>query len=39
MRKSTNNHWRGLLVLNNAKDGFADPQFISIEQLKERYKA
>ncbi len=33
-----NNHWRGLLVLNNAKDGFADPHFISIEQLKELYK-
>jgi hypothetical protein len=33
-----NNHWRGLLLLNNVKDGFGDPTLLSIETLKEKYK-
>lgn len=33
-----NNHWRGLLLLNNVKDGFGDPTFLSIETLAQRYK-
>lgn len=33
-----NNHWRGLVLLNNVKDGFGDPTFLSIETLAQRYK-
>jgi hypothetical protein len=32
-----NNHWRGMVMLNNAKDGYADPCFISIDYLKKKY--
>lgn len=33
-----NNHWRGLLILNNVKDGFGDPTFLSLETLAQKYK-
>ena len=33
-----NNHWRGLLLLNNVKNGFGDPTFLSIEALKDKYE-
>lgn len=29
--------WRGLVMLNNVKNGSFDPEFISIETLKDRY--
>jgi len=33
-----NNHFRGVVMLNDAKDGFADPSFISTKFLIERLK-
>lgn len=33
-----NNHWRGMLILNNVKDGFGDPSFLSLESLSAKYK-
>lgn len=33
-----NNHWRGMFMLHNVKDGFGDPCFISLEYLVNRYK-
>lgn len=32
-----NNHFRGLTVLHEAKDGFAVPMFVSLEYMKEKY--
>lgn len=32
-----NNHWRGMVLLNNVKDGYGDPCFISIDYLKKKY--
>lgn len=32
-----NNHWRGMIMLNNVKDGYGDPCFISIDYLKKKY--
>lgn len=32
-----NNHFRGIIVLNEAKDGFALPMPVSLQYLKERY--
>lgn len=29
--------WRGLVMLNNVKDGGFDPEFISVDTLKEKY--
>jgi len=34
---SGNNHWRGMVMLNNVKDGYGDPCFISIDYLKKKY--
>lgn len=34
-----NNHWRGMVMLNNVKDGYGDPCFISIDYLKKKYGA
>jgi len=33
-----NNHWRGMVMLNNVKDGYGDPCFISIDYLKSKYQ-
>lgn len=33
-----NNHFRGVVMLYNAKDGFADPSFVSTDFLIERLK-
>jgi len=33
-----NNHFRGIVMLHNAKDGFAEPSFISTEFLLNRYE-
>lgn len=35
---SGNNHFRGVVMLHDAKDGFADPSFISTKFLIERMK-
>lgn len=32
-----NNHWRGMFMLNNVKDGYGDPCFISIDYLRNKY--
>lgn len=32
-----NHHWRGVVMLNDVKDGNFDPGFISLEYLKKRY--
>ena len=32
-----NNHFRGLTVLHEAKDGFAVPMFVSLDYMKEKY--
>jgi hypothetical protein len=33
-----NQYWRGLIVLNQVKNGSADPMFVSMEYLKQKYK-
>lgn len=32
-----NKHWRGVIVLNEANDGWADPMVISMDYLRRRY--
>lgn len=32
------NHFRGIVMLHDAKDGFADPSFVSTKFLIERMK-
>lgn len=32
-----NNHFRGIVMLHQAKDGYADPSFVSLDFLKKRY--
>lgn len=32
-----NDHWRGILVLHDVKNGSFDPMFVSLKYLKERY--
>lgn len=32
-----NNHFRGIVMLYGAKDGYADPSFVSLDFLKKRY--
>lgn len=32
-----NNHWRGMVVLNNVKDGYGDACYISIDYLSKKY--
>lgn len=32
-----NIHWRGMLMLNNVKEGYGDPCFISIDYLRKKY--
>jgi len=32
-----NKHWRGLVVLNDVKDGAFDEMFLSIEYLERKY--
>jgi len=32
-----NNHWRGIVIKHNVKDGCYDPEFISLDTLKESY--
>ncbi|MNC77794.1 hypothetical protein D3C75_1298510 [compost metagenome] len=32
-----NNHFRGIVVLNEAKDGFALPMPVSLDYLKDKY--
>lgn len=34
-----NHHWRGVVMLNDVKDGNFDPGFISLEYLRSRYGA
>lgn len=34
-----NNHFRGLTVLHECRDGFAVPMFVSLEYMKEKYHA
>lgn len=33
----SNKHWRGLVVLNEVKDGTSDEMFLSLEYLKGKY--
>lgn len=33
-----NNHFRGIVMLHQAKDGYADPSFVSLDFLKKRYQ-
>jgi hypothetical protein len=35
----SNRHWRGLVVLNDVKDGYFDELFLSIEYLQRKYGA
>lgn len=37
MDQLSNRHWRGLVVLNDVKDGCFDEMFLSIEYLKRKY--
>jgi len=37
MDKLSNRHWRGLVVLNEVKDGHFDEMFLSIEYLQRKY--
>lgn len=37
LNKQTNNHWRGLVVLDNVVDGEFDEYFISLKQLESLY--
>lgn len=37
MDQLSNRHWRGLLVMNEVKDGHFDEMFLSIEYLQKRY--
>ena len=32
-----NDYWRGIIVLNEAREGLFDPMFVSLDYLKERY--
>lgn len=32
-----NNHFRGIVMLHNAKDGYADPCFVSLDYLRSKY--
>lgn len=34
-----NNHWRGIIMLNEVQDGYGDPMFVSLNYLKRRYGA
>ena len=34
-----NNHFRGLTILHEAKDGFAVPCFVSLSYMKDNYYA
>ena len=36
-KDGSNDHWRGLVYKRNVKDGSYDPEFISVDQLLERY--
>ena len=33
-----NNHWRGIFLLHNTKEGYGDPCFVSLDYLKKRYR-
>lgn len=37
MDSLSNRHWRGLVVLNDVKDGYFDELFLSIEYLERKY--
>jgi hypothetical protein len=37
MDKLSNRHWRGLVVLNEVKDGTSDEMFLSIDYLERKY--
>jgi hypothetical protein len=37
MSKLSNRHWRGLVVLNDVKDGTFDEMLLSIEYLGKKY--
>jgi hypothetical protein len=37
MDQLSNRHWRGLVVLNDVKDGYFDELFLSIEYLQRKY--
>lgn len=37
LNHQTNNHWRGIIKLENVKDGEFDEQFISLKQLESMY--
>lgn len=39
MDQLSNKHWRGLLVMNEVKDGHFDEMFLSIEYLEKKYGA
>jgi len=32
-----NAHWRGIVMLNDVRDGVFEPMFISLEYLRRRY--
>lgn len=32
-----NNHFRGVIILHDVRDGFADPMFVSLDYLNRRY--
>jgi len=37
MDQLSNRHWRGLVILNDVKDGYFDELFLSIEYLQRKY--
>lgn len=37
LNHQTNNHWKGIVVLDNVKDGEFDERFIPLEQLRKVY--
>lgn len=38
MDQLSNRHWRGLVILNDVKDGYFDELFLSIEYLQRKYE-
>ena len=37
MGNQGNNHWRGLVVLHEVKDGQFDEMFVSLDYLRKKY--
>ena len=37
LNMQTNNHWRGIILMENVKEGEFDERFISLKQLEKMY--